>query len=104
MPSELEAFIIDPAELFRQPAPMYEVKQQDPQPALSNSNNNGSRQVQLRYKKLKPGSERAERGAFPLLYPYGERDKPFDTAKFLTARRTREQDVPDEASARHEHR
>ena len=70
----------------------------------SHSNNNGSRQVQLRYKKLKPGSKRAERGAFPLLYPYGERDKPFDTSKFLTARETREKHVLDEASARNEHR
>ena len=104
MPSGLEAFIIDPAGLFRQPAPMYAVQQQDPQPASSNRNNNGSHQVQLRYKKLKPGSKRAERGAFPLLYPYGERDKPFETAKFLTARVTREQDVPDEGNARNEHR
>ena len=39
-----------------------------------------------------------------MLYPYGERDKPFKTAKFLTARGTRERDVPDEGNARNEHR
>ena len=80
------------------------MQQQDPQPASSNNNNSNNGQHQLRYKRLKPGSGRAERGAFPLLYPYGERDKLFDTAKFLTARGTRERDVPDEGNARNEHR
>ena len=43
----------------------------------------GSRVV--RYRKIKPSSETAETGAYPLLYPYGPRHKPFDLATYLQA-------------------
>ena len=42
----------------------------------------------LHTNNLKPSSDVAECGSFPLLYRYGDRDELFDMKKYLAARGT----------------
>lgn len=41
----------------------------------------------VKMKKLKPSNKEAIKGAFPLLYPYGDSQVLFDMASFLTAKK-----------------
>lgn len=93
-PTTLQTFIIAPTGLFRTEALVAQLA------GLSEVNlgaQGGQRRV-IKYKYLKPSNEEAEKGAFPLLYPYGDYHDPFDMKTFLESKRRHNNDNEDEPS------
>ena len=83
MPTGMEEFIVDPSGLFRTPAPVamvtQEVKNQDMEDGQQ------PRQVS-KLKRMNLASALAEKGSFPMLYPYGDQEQPFDLRRYLEAK------------------
>ena len=76
-PTEMTAFIVDPAGLFRSQASAAQVAGG----AKVHRDRSGREQVRLKF--LKSGSKLAEKGAFPLLYPYGDEHEPYEMVLYV---------------------
>lgn len=81
MLSHMQAFTTDPAGLFQREAPVVQLVG----PSEQHRREDG--RVLVKTRNLKAFSTIAEKGAFPLLYPYGEEHEPFDLATYLESKR-----------------
>ena len=81
-PSEMEIFVVDSAGLYKHQADMAVLQSEKKTEVQQTSNPDGDDIQPIKSSrvilsgKLKPACAVAEKGSFPLIYPYGDQDTP----------------------------
>lgn len=77
LPTYLQSFNLNPGGLLSRAAPAI------PNTRNGNTLTSTEKSTVINYKKLRPSTNNAKKGAFPIVYSYGDIYEPFDMDKYL---------------------